>query len=50
MPGIGNTTFELNNKTYFFKIGRNNIIDKRKLIILSAKLFIFLTFDQSLLS
>ena len=29
MPGIGNTTFELNNKTYFFKIGRNNIIDKK---------------------
>ena len=27
MPGIGNTTFELNNKTYFFKIGENNLID-----------------------
>ena len=27
MPGIGNTTFELNNKKYFFKIGENNLID-----------------------
>ena len=32
MPGIGNTTFELNNKTYFFKIGSNNLIDMKNKI------------------